>query len=180
MKYRNGLQKFGITHIWPYSSAPSHRRSSSEELWLSWRRRGTRPEGNWRRSTGSTWQPGTRPLWPSALSTNTTATNLYTTSTITLRTNIVTVNTVTNTQVRKTKWFVWVQACKCEKVKTTSLYSRTRSVCDSVLLNTVDLRCWRCGPKKKKIMIYLLTIIIHKLNSNILCLNFEMSCMSYM
>lgn len=82
----------------------SHRRSLSEELWLSWRQRGTRSEGNWRKSTGCTWQPGTRPLWPSALNTNTTATNLLMNSitiTITLRTTTVTVNTVMIIQVRK-------------------------------------------------------------------------------
>ncbi len=91
------------------------RRSSSEELWLRLRRRGTRPEGNWRRSAGSTWLPGIRPLWLSALSTNTTATSLFMTSimnTITLRANIVTVSTVTRIQVRMPRWFVLVQLHK--------------------------------------------------------------------
>lgn len=96
---------------------PLYRRSLSVELWLSWRQRGTRPGGNWRRSTGSTWQPGTRLLWHSASSPNSTATILFTTIitstitsmitiTITLRANIVTVNTVMSIQVRKNYIFL--------------------------------------------------------------------------
>lgn len=111
IKYRH-LQ---CTKVWHYLhvnlftlSHYLHRRSSSGGLWLSWRWRGMRPEDNWRKSTGSTWRPGTRLLWPSAWSSKTTATNLFTTILITARTNTVTVNTVTSIQVRNTRWCAWL------------------------------------------------------------------------